>query len=208
MDIFQDCYYEYDWRCWEEPDNCPQGYEMDENGNCVPIVNQTCASGYEMDENGNCVPINQCANSDPETIFSSLAVADEFIRSEVTNSQTTSKLSETTVTNTDTKFYIWKCITGNIWYKIISTEIGVTKTTNDPNNPKEWVSLTHASLTPEGKMLCGSVSITSEASIPTIGKYYSTMALSVGLNVTSEAAGTPINRYMHFTPTHKFHVND
>ncbi|KQB43274.1 hypothetical protein RCH33_800 [Flavobacterium daejeonense] len=199
IDLFEDCYYEYEWQCWEVPDE-----PIDPNPNDPP----TCPDGYEMDSNGSCVPINQCSNTDPEMIFNSLAVADEFIRSEVTNSQTTSKLSETTVTNTNTKFYIWKCITGNIWYKIISTEIGVTKTTDDPNNPKEWVSLTHASLTPEGKMLCGSVSITSEASIPTIGKYYSTMALSIGLNVTSEAAGTPINRYMHFTPTHKFHVND
>lgn len=52
------CYYEYEWQCWDEPVECPSGYEMDANGNCVPIIQ--CPSGYERDANGNCVLINEC----------------------------------------------------------------------------------------------------------------------------------------------------
>jgi hypothetical protein len=190
------CWYEYDWRCWDVPD------DGNDSGN---DNDQPCPAGYERDAYGNCKLIDQCANTDPETIFNSLTISDELISITSVNAQGNSKSSKTS--STDSNFYTWRCINDNLYYSIISTEIGTTKLTGNPNYPKEWVSFTHASLSPKGTLLCGSVSITSEAHIATVGKYFAEMELSVGLNVTSEAAGTPINRYFYYTPKKTFSAN-
>ncbi|WP_281297555.1 hypothetical protein [Flavobacterium limnophilum] len=193
------CWYNYEWSCWEVPD------EPTDPTDPTDPTGPPCPTGYEKDANGNCVPINQCANADPEAIFNSLAISDELISITPVNSPSNSKLS--TTSSTDSKFYTWKCINDNLYYSIISTEIGTTKLTGNPNYPKEWVSFTHASLSPKGTLICGSISITSEAHIATVGKYFAEMELSLGLNVTSEAAGTPVNRYFYFTPKKTFSAN-
>ena len=140
---------------------------------------------------------DECSINKIEAQISSINVDDQIVSIDI----------DEETNETYTKFYSWRCIKGN-YYDIISTEIGVIKKTNNPNSPKEWQSLTHSSLTPVGTMLCGSVSITSESGIGTIGIYNATMALSLGLNVTTEAAGAPINRYMYFNPIKHFNVND
>lgn len=139
----------------------------------------------------------ECSAEKFETFANSINAISQFVSSGV--------IDETD--ETIEKFYTWVCIEGT-YYKIISTEIGVVRKTNNPNSPKEWISLEHSSLTPEGTILCGSVSITSEASISTVGTYTAHMALSVGLNVTSEVLGSPVNKYLYYNPSKTFSVND
>ena len=139
----------------------------------------------------------QCSLDKFETSVNSINVDDQIV---------SINLDEET-DETYSKFYSWRCLKGN-YYDVISTEIGVIKKTHNPTSPKEWESLTHVSLSPKGLLVCGSVTITSSAGIGTVGIHNATMALSVGLNVTTEAAGTPINRYMYFNPIKHFNVND
>lgn len=65
--IYEDCYYEYDYRCWDVPDEpvdpptdpdptCPEGFEMDINGNCIPIE---CEEDYRKGAKYNRVLTNK-----------------------------------------------------------------------------------------------------------------------------------------------------
>lgn len=49
------------------PTTCPDGYEKDASGNCIPIaIAQNCPEGFERDPSGNCVSTGTLAQGCPE----------------------------------------------------------------------------------------------------------------------------------------------
>jgi hypothetical protein len=122
-----------------------------------------------------------------------------FASSELENDQplTTGQLERT-------RTYSWKAIVGFL-YVIRSYEVGVHKR-NSSSEPWKWHSLQHQGLSHSGLTLGYSLNYHTISSNPTIGQYWSNMALNVNLTIQYVCKGFPLSTSRDFSPNVNLNV--